>query len=104
MNLMYVDDAIDNILNVLAMNVSGYNPYCLWNEEYVTVKELVSVIQNVFNTELLVEWGAKEYSGHEMFSPWHRPFKQLPNMLSQTTLEDGLRRTYESQTKAIAEN
>lgn len=96
MNLMYVDDAVDNILSALAMNVSGYNPYCLWSEEYVTVKELVSVIQNVFKTELLVEWGAKEYSGHEMFSPWHRPFKQLPNMLSHTTLEDGLRRTYAS--------
>lgn len=96
MNLMYVDDAVDNILSALAMSVSGYNPYCLWSEEYVTVKELVSVIQNVFKTELLVEWGAKEYSGHEMFSPWHRPFKQLPNMLSHTTLEDGLRRTYAS--------
>ena len=95
-NFLYVDDAVDNIVNALLLNAPGYNPYCLWNDDYVTVKQLVSTIENVFKVDLPVEWGAKDYAGHEMFTPWERPFIQVPNMISRTTLEMGLCRTYKS--------
>lgn len=95
-HLLYVDDVVDNIVNALGMNTSGYNPYCLWNDDYVTVKQLVLMIRDIFKVDLPVHWGVKMYAGHEMFTPWDRPFVQMPNMLFRTTLEEGLRRTYMS--------
>ena len=103
-NLLYVDDAVENIVNALSISALGYNPYCLWNDDYVTVRQLVSMIEEVFKVDMEVEWGAKDYAGHEMFTLWDRPFDQIPNMLSRTPLAEGLRRTYESRSKAISEN
>jgi nucleoside-diphosphate-sugar epimerase len=103
-NLLYVDDAVDNIVNALSISAHGYNPYCLWNDDYVTVKQLVSTIEDVFKVEMKIEWGAKDYAGHEMFTLWARPFDPIPNMLSRTPLAEGLRRTYESRSKAVSES
>jgi nucleoside-diphosphate-sugar epimerase len=103
-HLMYIDDVVDNIVNALSISVHGYSPYCLWNNDYLTVKQLVSTIEDVFKVNIEVKWGAKDYAGHEMFTPWERPFDQIPNMLTRTPLVEGLRRTYESRTKTITEN
>ena len=95
-HLLYVDDAVDNIVETLAITSPGYNPYCLWNDDYVSVKQLVKKIEDVFKVDLCVEWGAKEYAGHEMFTPWERPFEKFPNTLARTSLEEGLIQTYKS--------
>jgi nucleoside-diphosphate-sugar epimerase len=96
MNLLYIDDAVANIQRALTMKVTGYNPFCLWDENYITVKDLVLLIERTFRIELRVKWGARQYAGHEMFVPWKRPFDQMPNMLTPTSLENGLLQTYKT--------
>jgi len=93
-NLLYVGDAVESIINALNLDVSGYTPFCMWLEEYYSVRDLVALLQGNFSFEPRVEWGAKQYSGHEMFEPWAMPFEQFPFLVSVTSLEKGLNYTY----------
>jgi nucleoside-diphosphate-sugar epimerase len=92
LNLLYLEDAVDSIMNAVNHFHPGYNPYHLWQPKYLTVKELVVSIEELVGKELKEKWGSISYSGHEMFEPWAIPFQQFPAMKSDTTLLEGLRK------------
>lgn len=92
LNLLYLEDAVDSIINAVNNFHSGYNPYHLWQPQYLTLKELVVAMEELAGKKLQAKWGSISYSGHEMFEPWPIPFQQFPGMVSGNTLLDGLRK------------
>jgi nucleoside-diphosphate-sugar epimerase len=92
LNLLYLEDAVDSIIKAAVGFHTGYNPYHLWKPEYLTVKELVVIMEELVGKKLQAKWGSISYSGHEMFEPWAIPFHQFPAMTADTTLPEGLRK------------
>lgn len=91
MNLLYIDDAIQNILKCVAIgNEVSYLKSYLWTEEYFTVKELVARIEATVARQIDCRWGAREYAGHEMLTPWPIPMPQVPGFIGVTSLEAGI--------------
>ena len=97
MNLLYVEDAVQNILNCISLaNQTPYLKNFLWAEDYFSVRELVARIESVVGREIDCAWGAREYAGHEMMNPWPIPMKQLPSFIVTTSLEEGIAQIWES--------
>jgi len=96
MNLLYAQDAVDSIVGAISNNKKGYSAYHLWESVYFTVRDLVLTIEQALETKLQVEWGAVPYGGHEMFEPWAIPIEKYPNLISKTSLADGIKLSFES--------
>jgi nucleoside-diphosphate-sugar epimerase len=97
MNLLYVNDATQNILNCISeQNELHYSKNYVWAEKYVTVKQLTSEIESVTSRKIHCEWGAREYAGHEMMNPWSIPMSQLTNFVAPTSLVEGISKIWES--------
>ena len=97
MNLLYVDDAAQNILNCISL--TSELPYIknhVWAENYLPVKQLVSIIESTIGEKINCDWGAREYVGHEMMSPWPIPMQQLTNFVAPTSLTEGILKIWES--------
>jgi nucleoside-diphosphate-sugar epimerase len=97
MNLLYVDDAIQNILKSIdQVGFAGYQKNYLWSGEYFSVRELVERIESSIGREIDCAWGEREYVGHEMMEPWAIPMEQLPGFTAPTLLEDGINKIWKS--------
>jgi nucleoside-diphosphate-sugar epimerase len=97
MNLLYIDDAIENILRSIdQVKFEGYQKYYVWTSEYFSVRKLVERIQSSIGREIHCAWGEREYVGHEMMEPWEIPMEQLPGFTAPTLLEDGISRVWKS--------
>ena len=97
MNLLYVSDAAQNILNSISLeNGSSYNKYRVWSEDYYTIKQLVSAIESTIGMKINCDWGSREYAGHEMMEPWSIPMQKLSNFVAPTTLTNGVLKIWES--------
>jgi nucleoside-diphosphate-sugar epimerase len=96
MNLLYAQDAVDSIVGAITSSKKGYSAYHLWEPVYFTVRDLVLAIEQALETKLQVEWGAVLYGGHEMFEPWAIPIEKYPNLISKTSLADGIKLSFES--------
>ena len=95
MNLLYVDDAVQNILKCISQKpIPQYQKSRVWSDEYFSVRELVSKIQSVIGQDIDCEWGKREYVGHEMMEPWPVPMKELPGFDAPTSLESGIRKIW----------
>lgn len=91
MNLLYINDAIQNILNCITSGEEiSYRKNYVWAENYITVKQLVSAIESTTGKKIKCDWGAREYAGHEMMNPWPIPMPQLNNFVAPTSLEEGI--------------
>jgi nucleoside-diphosphate-sugar epimerase len=97
MNLLYIDDAAQNILNCIS-SVSDlfYSKSHVWAENYFTVKQLVSTIESTIGEKINCDWGSREYAGHEMMNPWPIPMKQLANFVAPTALANGISKIWDS--------
>jgi len=97
MNLLYIDDAIQNILKCInQVGFAGYQKNYVWSGEYFSVRELVERIKSSIGREIDCSWGEREYVGHEMMEPWAIPMEQLPGFSAPTLLEDGINRIWKS--------
>jgi len=96
MNLLYVDDAVQNIVNCISSkNDTLYRKSYVWEENYFSVKELVNRIESVIDRKINCSWGAREYAGHEMMNPWLIPMEQLTNFITATKLEEGISKIWD---------
>lgn len=93
-NLLYIDDAVESIVRATKSELDGYSASFLWEEEYYSVKELVSRLEQVAGTKLNITWGAVPYGGHEMFVPWNIPVPQYKGLVANTSLVKGLELTF----------
>jgi len=97
MNLLFIDDAIDNILQCInGTELTGYTKNYVWSDEYFSVRELVEKIQYAIGKSIDCAWGAREYVGHEMMEPWTIPMEQLPRFVAPTNLETGIKKIWKS--------
>jgi nucleoside-diphosphate-sugar epimerase len=97
MNLLYVSDAAQNILNCISsVSELSYSKSHVWAENYFTVKQLVSTIESTIGEKINCDWGSREYAGHEMMNPWPIPMKQLSNFVAPTALAEGISKIWES--------
>ena len=97
MNLLYLDDAVQNILNCISLtDQSFYRKSYVWREDYFSVRELVARIESVIGTEINCDWGSRDYAGHEMMNQWPIPMQQLKGFIATTELEDGIRKIWEA--------
>jgi len=95
MNLLYIDDAIQNISRSLNLERDfSYLKYHVWEEKYFSVRELVSTIEAVSGVSMKCLWGAREYVGHEMMKAWQLPSTILPGFETKVSLEEGIRRLW----------
>jgi len=91
MNLIHVDDVVRNFTNALATKEQfSYRRHFVWQEDYFTVRSLVSSIESIAGVSIDCLWGERPYAGHEMFEPWSIPMSQLPSFESRISLEHGL--------------
>jgi len=95
-NLLFAQDAVDSIIGATTNSNKSYSAYHLWEPVYFTVRDLVLTIEQVLEIDLKVEWGVVPYGGHEMFEPWAIPIEKSPNLVSTTSLTDGIKLTFES--------
>lgn len=92
MNLIYVDDVVRNLRNALRFASSDkYTKHYLWNDNYFSVRELVSTIEETIQLPIHCEWGGRGYAGHEMHKVWPIPMTQLPNFEERIGLAEGIR-------------
>lgn len=97
MNLLYINDAAQNILNCISLESElSYSKNHVWAENYFTVKQLVSTIESAIGEKIKCDWGSREYVGHEMMNPWPIPMQQLSNFVAPTSLVDGISKIWES--------
>jgi nucleoside-diphosphate-sugar epimerase len=95
MNLLYVDDAVANLLKCLnTIRTNGYQKNFLWSENYFTVRDLVSKIESTVGKSIVCNWGARDYVGHEMMNVWPIPMNQLPSFSEKTVLTEGISRIW----------
>ncbi|CAN2173152.1 WcaG Nucleoside-diphosphate-sugar epimerases [Candidatus Nanopelagicaceae bacterium] len=94
-NLLHVDDVCDAIiytLNQLETRKLEFNhSYGIRSSKYVTLRQLASICESVFQKESAIDWGTLNYRGNEVFSePNLSPV--LPNWLEKVPLEIGLQK------------
>jgi nucleoside-diphosphate-sugar epimerase len=94
-NLLHVDDVCDAIihaLNQLEKQTLKFNhSYGIRSARYVTLRELASICDSVFQKESAIDWGRLDYRGNEIFSePNLSPV--LPNWLENVSLEIGIQK------------
>lgn len=95
MNLVHIDDAIQNISKCLTLNRDfSYRKHHVWDENYFSVRELVSTIEAVSGVSMDCAWGAREYVGHEMLKIWNLPTTKLPGFEAKVSLDAGIRRLW----------
>jgi nucleoside-diphosphate-sugar epimerase len=97
MNLLYVDDAVKNLLKCLnAKRATGYQKNFLWSENYFSVRDLVSKVESAVGKSIVCNWGARDYAGHEMMKVWPIPMNQLPSFSETTVLSEGISRIWKA--------
>ena len=88
---LYVTDATDAIYTALMeMSASSYDAlsYGVVGNELVSIRELVSLIEELSGKRLDIGWSVKDYRPNEIFEPVMLP--QLPNWSAKTPLRDGI--------------
>jgi hypothetical protein len=69
--LNHVSDAAHTILELIkSESDASYYECKLWRGDYVSIKELVVLMEQISGRTLNVNWGGVPYSGLEMFYPW----------------------------------
>jgi len=97
MNLLYVDDALQNILKSIdQVGSTEYQKNYVWSGEYFSVRQLVERIQSSVGRAIDCAWGERDYVGHEMMEPWEIPMEQLRGFAAPTLLEDGINEIWKS--------
>ena len=99
MNLLYVDDAVVNLLQCLSTpRIDGYQKNFLWSENYFSVRDLVSKIESAVDRSINCKWGAREYVGHEMMKVWPISMSQLPSFSEKIMLTEGIAKIWKATT------
>lgn len=94
-NLIYIDDVVRNFSSALSTKDKfSYRRHFMWSEEYISVRNLVELVESIGKVEIDCLWGERPYAGHEMFVPWHIPMAQIPGFEVRVSLEQGLKQLW----------
>lgn len=96
-NLLNIEDLITNMSSILHWsNLTDYERFYMWDDTYLTVRDLVKTLEGITKREINCEWGAREYVGHEMFNPWPIPMERFPLFKRSVELETGLTKLWDT--------
>jgi nucleoside-diphosphate-sugar epimerase len=96
LNLIHVNDVVHNFINAISIQDQfSYRRHFVWQEEYFSVRTLVSLIESIAGFKVNCLWGERPYAGHEMFQPWSIPMSQLPSFESRINLYTGLKELWD---------
>ena len=95
MNLTYIEDVVANFSRALIFSSDKhYEKRFLWGQEYLTVRNLVSIIEETIGREIKCKWGVREYAGHEMMDAWSVPMDQFPGFSIEIPLIEGIKKIW----------
>ncbi|HEO66185.1 MAG TPA: NAD(P)-dependent oxidoreductase [Spirochaetes bacterium] len=97
LDLVYIDDVVNAFLTaaerLLAGNVRGHEIYGVGTGEFVSLRNLVQVVEKIAGNSIHVEWGAKPYRPRDVMFPWDYK-TQLSGWVAKVGLEEGIRRCW----------
>jgi len=98
-DLVHVDDVVDAYMiaarQLMQNDALPYACYGLSNENLVSLRELVTIMQKALGRKITVNWGARPYRPREVMQPW-RAFQRLPGWTAQREIADFFAKNYAS--------
>jgi len=96
-DISYIDDVISaytRLIELLRLDPTAYNnkSFVVSNNERVTLKELANIFQEVTQTQLNIEWGARAYREREVMIPFVQGIC-VPGWEQQYTLSKAIHKT-----------
>ena len=91
LDLLYISDVIDGfkrLVDLLASDEDVNDQYVLSSCNQVSLKALASVFEDVAQTKLNIEWGARSYREREVMFPWKGPV--LKGWNAKVPLREGI--------------
>ncbi|MEZ8145392.1 NAD-dependent epimerase/dehydratase family protein [Enterovibrio norvegicus] len=94
---------ISDVISALEVSISLVSEYSagknetfsILNCDCCTLKELATIIEEITNGKLNIEWGGREYRKREVMSPPYNSYDALPGWNQTISLKEGLVRMYE---------
>ncbi len=96
---------IDNVVNAYIQTIQLLSDdtekkrkgsiFAVSSGEQMTLRQLAALFEKVTKTKLAINWGKKEYRTREVMRPWSKG-KPMPGWQPQISLEEGIRRTFNS--------
>ncbi|WP_199851426.1 NAD-dependent epimerase/dehydratase family protein [Parabacteroides pacaensis] len=95
--LTFIDDIVRAYIQSLeeVKYIDGHKKYALIPKQICTLKEVVSIFENVSNKKLNVKWGARPYRKREVMNVWKKG-EILPNWNPSIDLVEGFNKILES--------
>lgn len=99
LDIVYIDDIINAYCLLLKLVVcrpiafkNGIS-YAVRAEKRYSLKQLAKIFEQVTNTKLNIEWGAKPYRDQEVMIPWEHG-ELIPGWEPKTSIEMGIKQTF----------
>jgi nucleoside-diphosphate-sugar epimerase len=93
LDLVHVSDVVSGFCiatnQILNTQVGSYFCFSISSGEHISLRNLVSVIADIFGKDIDVRWGEREYRPREVMVPWAAG-KELENWSPQVPLREGL--------------
>jgi nucleoside-diphosphate-sugar epimerase len=91
-DLVYISDVVDAYMlaaDLLPSQSKVNISYGVSSDGKVTLRQLVSILENVAGSQLQIRWGARPYRMREIMHPWDN-FEKLPGWTSKVPLVEGI--------------
>jgi nucleoside-diphosphate-sugar epimerase len=93
-DIVHVEDvvrAFQMVLEQLSGYKESYLEFGLSNNQRCSLKDLVSLVEELAGESTNINWGARPYRDREVMNPW-KNFTPPPGWSPQVSLEEGIRR------------
>lgn len=91
-DLVYIDDVVSAyqqaIIEVQQLNAT-HRSFSVKSGQAYSLKQIASMVEQLAQKPLPIEWGARGYRAREVFTPWQADEK-LPHWSAQVPLEQGI--------------
>jgi len=95
---LHVSDVVGALVHTIGLSSSlprAYHEFRVTGPRNLRLRDAVALFAEANQISVPVNWGARPYSGNEMFEPWEYG-QPLPGWAPAVTLEDGLRELWRS--------
>ena len=95
LKLVHVDDVCEAfhtaLLKIISENNISHQIYAVDSNEVHSLKDIISLFEEISKTKLNIKWGKKPYRKREMMNPWSHGVR-LHNWMPKISLKNGLLR------------
>lgn len=91
-DLIYVDDAINGIIQSINYNSSGVNIFNISTGKRYSLNELISITEKISNSKINIEYIHDKFDEECIWAD-NSKARDILDFVPQTTLEDGIRKT-----------